>query len=144
MQVTANYNSKDNFDSLSVKDRSALVIKLEDDQKDLNDLNVKIQNLKFCISDDDPGLEAELKSRDDYNDKIEICLGSLEVKHTVPSPNIEDARTLLKSSIAPLPTFSSTSDEDITRFFHIRLRLRLKNFSRPSFCSKRQLQKASS
>ena len=85
----------------------------------MNDLNAKIQNLRFCISDDDSGLEAELKSCDDYNDKIAVCLGSLDVKHTMPSPNIEDVRTLLKSPVAPLPKFSSTSDEDITRFFHI-------------------------
>ena len=46
-------------------------------------------------------------------------MGSLDVKHTMPSPNIEDARTLLKNPVTPLPKFSSTSDEDITRFFHI-------------------------
>ena len=115
-QVTAHHNRRDTFVSLEEKDRLALIVKLKNFKNKLDDYDTKYQNLKFVDVDDETSMNSEFALCDEYDNKIADCLGILECKSHVNSGD-ETARSLLRSPVAPLPSFYGQEDEDVTKFF---------------------------
>ena len=114
-QVTAHHNRRDTFVSLEEKDRLALIVKLKNFKNKLDDYDTKYQNLKFVDVDDETSMNSEFALCDEYDNKIADCLGILECKSHANSD--ETARSLLRSPVAPLPSFYGQEDEDVTKFF---------------------------
>lgn len=114
--VTERHNSKDDIDGLSQILKNQVKAQLQDYSDTLKDLNAKIQGAKWEESEDESWLNSELKVCEDYFSKIRECLVLTEYKAPSGS-DVENARSLLKSPTAPLPTFKSEENEDLTKFF---------------------------
>ena len=120
-RVTALFNQRDSFSTLSQLDRDIKKSTLGDHLADLKEYNALIQNSKW--SDDDDGLERELKECEEYFTKINSCLCSISgISAATPSPAtssdvIRGARSSLKSPTAPLPTYNGSEEQDLSRFF---------------------------
>ena len=121
--VTETHNSRNRFDSMSNSERGKVKSKLNDTLNELKNLNSEIQSLKFCseiIIDNE--LEDEMTSCDDYESKVFECLSELESNtNTVitsgnQTVNGTSARSLLRSPVAPLPSFQSKEGEDFSKF----------------------------
>ena len=90
------------------------VDKLQALKEELQTLNEKIQSTSFAEHEDEGKLSADIKKCDEYFDRIQECLVLLREPAT--QSNVDLARSLLKSPIAPLPTFRSEEGEDLVKF----------------------------
>jgi len=131
ISVTKVFTRREGFPSLSAVERSALEKKLSSQLEELRVVDSKIQSLAYC-GEDLAGLDEELVTCEEYQDKIRSCLALLsgEAASNPVSPIIaqplstssrssnplDAARSLLKSPIAPLPKYSGLETEDLTRF----------------------------
>ena len=115
--ITENFNSKDNFATLSEIDKKTKKAILIDKFDDLKVHNSKIQSLKFSEETDERLLENEFKICEEYNYKVKSCISLLESQNTgLTRENVVDARSLLRSPIAPLPVFGSGENENFDMF----------------------------
>ena len=117
--VTMKYNLRGAFPNLTVAETTRLRLSLESWNSELKVLNSKFLQFKFAewsTAEQEGRAEEELTSCRDYEDKIFECLSLLNRDPPVSSNSIESARTLLKSPVAPLPTFSGHENEDLERF----------------------------
>ena len=90
------------------------VDKLQALKEELQTLNEKIQSTSFAEHEDEGKLSADIKKCDEYFDRIQECLVLLREPAT--QSNVDLARSLLKSTVAPLPTFRSKEGEDLVKF----------------------------
>ena len=73
-RVTALFNQRDSFSTLSQLDKDIKKSTLGDYLADLKEYNTLIRNSKWSDDDDDlEGLEKELKECDEYLNKINSC-----------------------------------------------------------------------
>ena len=115
-QVTVQYNCRDAFVSLDEKDRLSLLMKLKNLKSKLDVYNDQFQSLRIADVDDKTLMNDEFSACNEYDDKIADCLSILECESNANSSD-DTARSLLRSPIAPLPSFYSKEGEDITKFF---------------------------
>ena len=73
-------------------------------------------SLRFADVDDETLMNDEFSACNEYDDKIADCLSILERESNANSSD-DTARSLLRSPIAPLPSFYSKEGEDIAKFF---------------------------
>ena len=114
--VTENHNKKDSIASLSDTQKKELKAQLTDYHDTLKDLNEKVQALKWAEGENLAWLNEDLKDCEDYFRKIRECLVLVDVK-TLTISDTDNARSLLKSPTAPLPTFKSQENENLLKFF---------------------------
>ncbi|XP_068200128.1 uncharacterized protein [Palaemon carinicauda] len=111
---SSQYPSLDN--TAKVSERGVLL----DYRKRLNDLDSKIQTLKFSGEFREEDLEAELSACQSYHDEISGILPLLDVSVNAGSPPLsltpDIARSLLRQPTAPLPKFQSKEGEDFLKF----------------------------
>ena len=87
-RVTALFNQRDSFSTLSQLDRDIKKSTLGDYLADLKEYNALIRNSKWSDDDDDvDGFEKELQECDEYSTKINSCLCSISsISAETPSP----------------------------------------------------------
>ena len=123
--ITKLDNSKANFTNLNRIEKLTKKQTVNDYREKLQNLNSKIQSLKFS----DPlnlgtEYEEELTRCDEYELKITSCLVTLDdlIKRDLVSIDTgivtPQVNSYLKRPSAPLPEFRSGENEDITRFFY--------------------------
>ena len=119
-KVTRLYNDRESFAEYSAVVKNSTKFKLEKLKDDLSEADEKIASLQFDDNFKVEELNSELEACEEYSDKICDCLSRLmtiETPQAPPSANItQAARSLLKSPIAPLPTFSSKLGENFNLF----------------------------
>ena len=119
-RVTASHNQIDTFETLPQTKRCGEKAKLLEFKKELLNLDESIQDLKFTDEVDftDIDLSNEMDSCTNYQCKIQECLATLDSFAASPVVNRnEDARSLLKQPVAPLPKFSGEEEDDLMKFF---------------------------
>ena len=128
-KVTENFNCRNAFSTYDHARRSKLKLSFQNWQKELSELDSQIFELLYSEwqpEEVDRKSEIELESTQEYLDKIFECISLLDIKPTtvvnqasssVDSNSLSQARSLLRSPVAPLPTYSSGEDEDLQRFF---------------------------
>ena len=116
-QVTHIYNSRDTFVTLSQVQKRIKVDKLNNLEEELKELDENIQVKSFDETKDESKLNEDIGKCDEYFDGIRECIISLKEPET-SSSNIDGARSLLRSPIAPLPTFRSEEGENLIKFLH--------------------------
>ena len=129
--VTILHNKRETFYSLSQSEIHATKSVLKDHFEQLQDINNKIQSLKFSTSFEESDLEQELEACENYFTKIRECTAILELpqRPNPPEPNIQ---SLLKSPTAPLPKFESKDGEDLTKFF-VQFEETISRYSYPEY-----------
>ena len=115
--VTENHNKRSTFSALSLSEKQTTRCLLEDYLSQLQDLDGKIQTLKWGESEDEVEIDNEFKSCHDYSRRIRECLSLLEETSSSSQFFVDNARSLLKCPTAPLPTFTSSEGEDLNHFF---------------------------
>ena len=116
--VTRIHGNRGNFSLFEESERNAQKLKIETASSQLQIYNEKIAIEKFSGDEvDKTALEEELKSCEEYSDKICECLSLLVAPPRTNSVEMRSiAQSLLKSPTAPLPTFSSTPGENFELF----------------------------
>ena len=114
--VTESYNNRRLISILDTADKYALKSKLTDYRDRLNELDLKIQNIKWSSNENEEELEEELSTSEDYQNKIRNCLSQLEQVQQNLSP-VSQTPPRLKCPTAPLPHYSGQEGEDLTKFF---------------------------
>ena len=123
-QVTTIFNDYPNFRNFTDFKINNSITKLDTLNKKLSELDELIRELKWKEYSDpaaaDQANVAEILESDTYADKINECLSMLQIelgsRNTVV-PTTDAFRTMLKSPVAPLPTFSGTEGENLDKFF---------------------------
>ena len=128
--VTKTYNDRANFGSYDLLKLTTVKMKIDNAENELSILNEKIFNLDFVENITEEQISAELKSCQEYKDKIYECKAYF-VTHSqngnrlnsANSPSGENAptnppRSLLKSPVAPLPRFTSADGENLLLFLN--------------------------
>ena len=113
-RITQIHNEYDTFRSFSERDRVTKLSILRGLSEDLKNFDLDIQNLKFSDVFDENEFEQELIRCDEYSTKIHECISALESLKSNSSTHI--TKHLLKSPVAPLPTFSGKDDENFSKF----------------------------
>ena len=112
--VTESHNELSSLRDLSVQDKLAKKASFIDYTSRLNKLNDEIQQAKFTNEADDNELVLELENCEAYANKLRACIAQVEIVTSRNSLNNE--HSLLRSPKAPLPSFTSAPDEDLTKF----------------------------
>ena len=117
-QVTRNFNNVDAIRNLVSADRLSKLAKFKGQLADLKSLDEKIQSLKWAEEQDASKLTDEFETCDSYSEKLNYLIAVLETNQTpsTTQETVEAARSLLKSPIAPLPTFKSEEGENFEKF----------------------------
>lgn len=113
--ITRIYTERDDLVSADDIKRKNTKIKLERLSEELSSLNEKVADAKFSDKYKEEDLEKELEACEQYDDKICECL-SLLAAASAPPPRMEEARSLLKSPVAPLPRFNTDEGENLELF----------------------------
>ena len=114
-RVTSIFNNRTDFDDLSPLEIYVQIQLLEK-------FNVSLRNVNDIIDAHSDGdtTEEEYTRRFDYENKIFTCISDLKFRssetNNTAHTDTNGARTLLRSPVAPLPKFSSSEGEDLTRF----------------------------
>ena len=121
------YNSKDTFLSLPKIEKLTKRNKIQKLNEQLLELNSQIQIIVFGT--DQKKYEKDLLDCDKYSDMViesltllsdEAAEGAVTGAGGGRGTSADDphscARTLLRNPVAPLPTYSGSEDEDLTRF----------------------------
>ena len=121
--VTELYNKSDQFDTWQFIAIDESLQACIDYRTKLDELNNKIQSLRFVAGFSEEDLENELESCENYDLRIRLCtikLNQCKIDRQIPrndgTANVTN-RSLLKCPTAPLPTYHSMPNEDLTRFF---------------------------
>ena len=114
--VTETFNKRDSYSILSVIERENIKSQITDYVEKLEDLDSKIQVLKWADADCPDSLEDELGTCEEYKSKLRQC-GVLLSQQNQAFVGVENARSLLRNPIAPLPKYNSTEGEDLVKFF---------------------------
>ena len=110
IQVTRLFNDRKMFSSLNLAEKSAKKVQLRGYVEELKSLDSKIQaKLWEENGESEDILLKEINDCEGYNEKINVMLGCLDQSPTPASnsDNVDTARSLLKSPVAPLPVFNS-------------------------------------
>ena len=118
IQVTRLFNTRQSFDNLSVTDKNAKKVQLKSYVDELKTLDSKIQEILWSENDENEDiLFKELNDCEGYIEKLNVMLGGLDQTQLSNSnSNIDAARSLLKSPIAPLPIYNSKDTESVDKF----------------------------
>lgn len=123
--ITQAFSQKDTFSTLSASEKEVQKAQLKDFSDRVTSLDSTIQQLIWSEeefsneAEAEKKFESEFRTCEDYRSKIRVCLAELGTSRTLPvqSGAAETARSLLKSPIAPLPSFHSHEGEDLVKFF---------------------------
>ena len=117
-QVTALHNTISTFNELSCTQKSMVKVKLNKYDRDLNDVNAKLQNLIYDETRNENELLKDIQLSQQYGDKIQECIAVLDehLQSRGSDRNNEVAKSLLRSPVAPLPEFSGGFNEDYNKF----------------------------
>lgn len=114
--VTRIHTDIGNFSLYDDVKKHNVKLKLTNIKTDLTNLDSKISELKFEDDGDEDVLLNDMIICEQYGDKISECVTRLALVPTV-QPDVRDTpRSLLKSPVAPLPTFSSAQGENLELF----------------------------
>ena len=118
-QVTRTFNSKDSLRLLDPVSVAARISQLNQFKLDLSKLNSDIQNANFSTDGDEDKLDKDIEDSGRYFNHIYECLAILN-KGPNNSDNVSnsDRRSILKSPVAPLPTFKGGEFEDYNKFIN--------------------------
>ena len=115
--ITTTHNSLATLTNLPESKKLATKTKLLQFLQSLSSLDNEIQNLIYNKADEKAFLD-DLKTCDEYIDKVNECLATLE--SVIPPPSltngVTDARSLLRSPVAPLPNFGGADEENYLKF----------------------------
>ena len=120
-RVTTTFNNISTFGSLSPTQRNVEKSNLLRLKEDLVKFDQLILDLKFPEKDeiDELQLYTEVEACSDYQSKITECLTILDSFSDSGNSDrhlLENARSLLKQPVAPLPIFSGEEEEDLIKF----------------------------
>ena len=115
-KVTELFNNRTDFSNYDVGQRTACRNTLVDHSNKLKELDQQIQEAKWGFTEEESGLDEELETCESYCQKIRDTLAILD-NYTLPISPLP-SKPLLKSPVAPLPTFSSKEGEDLNKFFY--------------------------
>ena len=129
-QITVAYNKRDTFEHLPASQKLVERNKLLSIENDLKQHNFQIQLAK-ADEYTETTLEDEFKKCTEYSDRLTECLVLLEVQSRSES-NQSAPRSILKTPIAPLPSFEGKDGENWTRFI-FSFEATISKFSFPDF-----------
>lgn len=115
--ATRIYNARLSYPNYSEAEKHNLKLKISSLQQNLIDKDNEIINLKWQDESSRDSLEQDLQACEDYQDHLRESLSLLVVSQNVHSGAGESARSVLRSPIAPLPSFSSSKGENLELFF---------------------------
>ena len=122
--VTEVFNKRVGFVSLSEQSKGKLRLNLNDWLSQLENLDSDIlQHLSDACSETEAEtiLSDELRSCQDYKDKIFECQSALSQSESINNVNTvntsNSVQRMLKCPEAPLPVFNSDENEDLDKFF---------------------------
>ena len=114
--VTEHHDQIPRFTLYPADQRANLRVTLNSYLEKLRKYDTEIQSLNWDENVDEKKLTEELEVSDQYEQKVFECLTALDQK-VVSSSTVEVAQSLLKSPVAPLPSFNSLEGEDVEKFF---------------------------
>jgi len=124
-QITQIYGNVGEFPSYDEIKKSVVKSKLADLSERLEKLNHSVQSLMWVAGKGEDAIDNEFEVCESYADKINFCranFSALPVNSTsIPSPSNtgqSQARSLLRCPVAPLPFYSGTATEDLSRFLN--------------------------
>ena len=120
-RVTASFNQSNAYDSFSPQKRALEKSCLLNAKEDLLNFDKLIQDIQFNDVEeiDERLLDIEMDNCEEYLDKIRQCLfvlNSYPDSGSISHQLLDNARSILKQPVAPLPTFSGEEEEDLVRF----------------------------
>ena len=132
--ITRQYNSKQNWENLNNLEKLELKITLDNLERSINIIDDKILKESYD-PENESTYETEISAKEEYDTKLGVCKATLaQLMQPAPTglpggaiplgsasqPNgtltTGEARSLLKTPIAPLPAFAGKVEEDWTRF----------------------------
>ena len=116
--VTTISNRNETLPNLPAEQKLAIKTKLNQHLIALQDVDAKIQSLIYDSKNEKPFFD-DITTSDRYIERINesiILLEGINQNMVQMSNPMNEARSLLRSPIAPLPNFSGYEDEDLTRF----------------------------
>ena len=115
-KVTNAHKDCKNFHELNTHDKLLKKAQIDKLNSELERYNSEIQSLKFSTDFVESDFNQELQRCDHYFDLINECLILLNT----PSNNTSSPpKSLLKTPVVPLPSFSGNENEDLLRFLSI-------------------------
>ena len=116
--ATRIFNARQSYPDLNAVEKHNLNLKISSLQQNLIDKDKEIINLRWQDDGNREGLEQDMQACEEYQDRLRACLSMLVVSQVVTANNSgESARSVLRSPIAPLPSFSSGEGENLALFF---------------------------
>ena len=123
-KITQTHDAMHTFSSFTSSELISWKLKLNNWSEEIKTFNSKIFDLHFKDWEEkgeEDKCDDELEICDTYNDKLLACMASLQELSDSGSSEVravDNARSLLKSPVAPLPKYTSGEDEDLVKFFN--------------------------
>ena len=113
--ITRQYNLKDNLATLSEVERIAKREKFKGILTEIKEYDTQIRDIKWSTAINETEMDSEFAVCENYVDQIMEILALLANRPTLGSDN--SSHSLLKNPTIPLPSFHSSPEENVDKFF---------------------------